>query len=72
MSSNIIGPFPKKSDTPSENVKSASDPLLKKLYEPSEEVKKASGDLDDIKKALVTTIDTVYKEGNTYTVDKKN
>ena len=41
MSSNTIGPSPKKYDTP------------------SEKVRKASGDLYDIKKALVTTIDTV-------------
>ena len=38
---------------------------------PSERVIKASGDLDDIKKALVTTIDTVVKEGTTDTDDKK-
>ena len=45
MSSNIIGPFPNKS------------------YSPSEKVKKASGYLDDIKKPLVTTIETVEKKG---------
>ena len=38
---------------------------------PSEKVKKTSGDLDDIKKPLVTTIDTVVKEGTTDTVEKK-
>ena len=63
MSSNIIGPFPKKSDTPSEKVKTASVPLPKKSYEPIEKVKKTSGYQDDTKKALVTTIDTVEKEG---------
>ena len=53
MSSNIIGPLPKKYDTP------------------SEKVRKASRYLDEIKKALVTTIDTVIKEGTTENVDKK-
>ena len=38
---------------------------------PSEEVRKKSGDLDDTKKALVTTTDTVSKEDNTVMVDKK-
>ena len=53
MSSNIIGPLPKESDTPSERVR------------------KTSGDLDDIKKALVNTTDMVVKEGNNHMVDKK-
>ena len=52
MPSNIIGPLPKKSDTP------------------IEKVRKSSGDLDDIKKELITTIYTVDKEGITYMVDK--
>ena len=71
MSSNIIGPLSKKSYAPSEKVKKASGPLPKKSDAPSEKVKKASGDLDDIKNMLVTTIDTVDKEGTIYTVDKK-
>ena len=53
MPSNIIGPLPKKSDTP------------------IEKVRKSSGDLDYIRKSLVTTIDTVVKEGTTDTFDKK-
>ena len=48
-----------------------SDPLPKKSDNPSEKVRKASGDLDDTKKLLVTTTDTVLKEGNTYMVEKK-
>ena len=47
-----------------------SDPLPKKSDNPSEKVRKASGDLDDTKKLLVTTTDTVLKEGNTYMVEK--
>ena len=46
-------------------------PLPKKSDTLSEIFRKSSGDLDDIKKSLVTTIDTVVKEGNTDTVDKK-
>ena len=46
-------------------------PLPNKSDTPSEKVRKASGDMDDIKKALVTTIETVFKEGTTDTVDKK-
>ena len=53
MSSNIIGPFPKESDNP------------------SEKFRKTSGDLDDTKKALITTTATVVKEGNTDMVEKK-
>ena len=53
MSYNIIGPLPKKYNTP------------------SEKVRKASGYLDDIKKSLVTTIDTVDKEGTNDTIEKK-
>ena len=44
MQSNIIFPFPKKYDTPSEKVKKACGPLPKKSDAPSENVKKASGD----------------------------
>ena len=36
-------------------------PLPKESDNPSEKVRKTSGDLDDIKKALVTTTDTVVK-----------
>ena len=43
----------------------------KKYDSPSEKVRKASGDLDDMKKALVATIYTVFKYGTTDTVDKK-
>ena len=72
MSSNIIGLFAKKLDTQNEKVKTASAPLPKKSDEPSEKVKKASWNLDIIKKELVTTIDTVYKEGNNDTVGLTN
>ena len=48
-----------------------SDPLPKKSDNPSEKVIKTSGDLDETQKALVTTTDTVVKEGNNDTVDKK-
>ena len=37
----------------------------------SKKVRKTSGDLDDSKKALITTTDTVVKEGNLDRVDKK-
>ena len=50
---------------------SISDPLPKKSDNTSEKVIKTSGDLDDTKNALVTTTDTVAKEGNTAMVDKK-
>ena len=53
MSSNIIGPLPKESGNPSENVR------------------KKGGHLDDTKKALVNTTDTVVKGGNTDMVEKK-
>ena len=46
-------------------------PFPKESDTPSEKVRKTSGDLDDTKKALVTTTDTVVKEGNTYIVDKE-
>ena len=36
--------------------------LPKKYDNPSENFRKASGDLDDIKKALFTNIDTVVKK----------
>ena len=48
-----------------------SDPFTKKSENPSEKVRKINGDLDDTEKALVTTTDTVVKEVNTDTVDKK-
>ena len=48
-----------------------SDPLPKKCDNPSEKVRKTSGDLDDTKKALVFTTDTVVKEGNTHMLDKQ-
>ena len=46
--------------------------LPKKSGNPSEKVKITSGDLDETKKALVTTTGTVIKEGNTYMVKKLN
>ena len=48
-----------------------SDLLPKKSENPSEKVRNTSGDWDETKKALVTTTDTIVKEGNTDTVDKK-
>ena len=45
--------------------------LTKESNNPSEKVRKTSGGLDDAKKALVTTTDTVVKEGNTDIVEKK-
>ena len=48
-----------------------SDQLPKKSDNPSEKVRKTSGDLDDTKNKLVTTTDTVIKEGNTDILDKK-
>ena len=45
--------------------------LPKESDTPSERVRKTSGDLDDTKHALVTTTDTVVKEGNTDMVDKE-
>ena len=38
---------------------------------PSEKFRKKSGDLDDTKHALVTTIDMVVKGGNTEMVDRE-
>ena len=46
-------------------------PFHKESDTPSEKVRKTSGDLDDTKQALVTTTDTVFKEGNTDMVDKE-
>ena len=71
MSYNSICQLSKKSYAPGEKVKKASVPLPKKLDSPSERVKKSSGDFDDIKNMLVTTIETVDKEGTTRTVDQK-
>ena len=48
-----------------------SDPSTKKYDIPSEKVIKTSGDLDYTKKALVTTTDTVLKEGNIVLVNRK-
>ena len=46
--------------------------ILPKKYDyPSEKFRKANGEFDDTKKALVTTIDTIVKEGTTDIVDKK-
>ena len=48
-----------------------SDPFPKKSDNPSNNVRKKSGDLDENDKALITTTDTIVKERNTNTVDKK-
>ena len=48
-----------------------SDPLPKKSDNPSEKFRKTSGDLDNTEKELVTTTDTVVKEGNTDMVNRK-
>ena len=48
-----------------------SDPLQIKSGDPSITVKKTSGYLDETKKSLITTTDTVFKEGNTDMVYKK-
>ena len=45
-------------------------PLPKESDTTSEKVRKTSGDLDDTKQALVNTTDRVFKEGNTYMVEK--
>ena len=63
MSSNIIGPLPKKSDAPSEKIKKWSGPLPNKSDVPSEKVEKSSGGLDHIKNLLVITIGMVDKKG---------
>ena len=46
-------------------------PLPKESDIPSEKVRNKSGYLDDTKQALVTTTDTVVKEGNTEIFDKE-
>ena len=46
-------------------------PLPNESDNPSEKVIKTGGGLDDTKNTLVTTIDTVVKEGNTDMVEKK-
>ena len=48
-----------------------SDTLPNKSDNPSEKVRKTSGNLEKTKKALVTTIDTVFREGNTDKEGKK-
>ena len=47
-------------------------PLPKESDNPSEKVTKTSGYLDDTKKELANTPDTVFKEGNTDMFDKKS
>ena len=49
-----------------------SDSFSKKYYNPSEKVREKNWDLDETKKALVTTTDTVVKEGNNGRVEKKS
>ena len=46
-------------------------PLPKEYDNTSKKVRKASGGLDDIKKELFLTIETVVKEGITDMVDRK-
>ena len=46
-------------------------PLPKEYDTTSEKVRKTSENLDDTKQALITTTDTVVKEGSTGMVDKK-
>ena len=48
------------------------DPLPKEYDNPREKVRKVSGYLDDTKKSLVATIDTVVREGTTDMIDKKS
>ena len=48
-----------------------SNPLPKESDNPSEKVRNKSGDLYDTEKALITTTDTVVKEGNTDMIYKK-
>ena len=47
------------------------EPLPKKSDKPSEKVIETSGNLDETEKALVTTTETVVKEGSTDIVEKK-
>ena len=49
-----------------------SDPLPKKYDNTSEDIRKTSRDQDETKKKLVTTTDTVFKEGNTDIGTKTN
>ena len=46
-------------------------PMSKEFDNPIEKVRKKNQDLDDTKKSLVTTTDTVVKEENTDMVDIK-
>ena len=46
-------------------------PLPEESDNPIENVRKTRRDLDDTKKVLATTTDTVVKEGNTDMFDKK-
>ena len=49
-----------------------SDPLQNKFYNPSITVRKTSGDLDETKKALVTSTYTVVNKENTGMGTKPN
>ena len=49
-----------------------SDLLPKKSDNPNEKVRKTSWYFDETEKALVTTTNTVFKEGNTDMVDRKH
>ena len=46
--------------------------MPKKYDNPSERVRKTSGDLDEAKKALITTTNTIFNEGNTDMGTKPN
>ena len=48
-----------------------SDPLPKISDNPSENIIKRSGNLDETEKALITTTDTVVKEGNFEMIGKQ-
>ena len=48
-----------------------SDLFPKKSDNPTEKFRKISGDLDETEETLVTTADTVVKEGNTDMVETK-
>ena len=64
----LIGRRRSSSEIMSSNI---SDPLPKKSDNPRERVRKTGGYLDETEKELVTTTDTVVKEGNTDMVYKK-
>ena len=77
MSSNTIGPLPKKSDTPSEEVKKSSAPLPNKSYAPIEKVDKKGKSKPNVLEESITSpiseknkIDTVNKTEISQTSNK--